>query len=137
MFSRHRESEASESKADKGDHGVANTKMELMAAPVDSRDLSWLRESLQAALELEFATLPIYLSGMWSIKNQSGEVYDLINSVVLEEMLHTGFACNMLKAIGGTPEIVAPTYPGHVPGLLSRRPGSPGRLSGRAGVEKL
>lgn len=96
---------------------MANTKIvELMAAPADSRDLSWLQESLQAALELEFATLPIYLSGMWSIKNQSGEVYDLINSVVLEEMLHMGFACNMLKAIGGTPKIVAPTYPGHLPG---------------------
>lgn len=65
---------------------MANTKIvELMAAPVDSRDLAWLQESLQAALELEFATLPIYLSGMWSIKTQSGEVYDLINSVVLDE----------------------------------------------------
>jgi hypothetical protein len=96
---------------------VANTKIvELMAVPVDSRDLSWLQESLQAAVELEFATLPVYLSGMWSIKDQSGEVYDLINSVVLEEMLHMGFTCNMLKAIGGTPKIVAPTYPGHLPG---------------------
>jgi hypothetical protein len=100
-----------------GDHDVTSTKIvELMAAPVNSRDLSWLQESLQAAVELEFSTLPIYLSGMWSIKNQSGEVYDLINSVVLEEMLHMGFACNMLTAIGGTPKIVAPTYPGHLPG---------------------
>lgn len=96
---------------------MAHTKLvELMAVPADSRDLPWLRESLQAALELEFATLPVYLSGMWSIKNQSGEVYDLIKSVALEEMLHMGFACNMLTAIGGTPKIVAPTYPGHLPG---------------------
>jgi Ferritin-like len=96
---------------------VANTTIvELMAAPVDSRDLSWLQESLQSALELELSTLPVYLSGMWSIKNQSGEVYELINSVVLEEMLHLGFACNMLTAVGGTPKIVAPVYPGHLPG---------------------
>jgi hypothetical protein len=90
--------------------------MQLMAVPADSRDLSWLQESLQSAIELEFATLPTYLSGMWSIKNQSGEVYDLIKSVVLEEMFHLGLACNMLKAIGGMPNIVAPTYPGHLPG---------------------
>ncbi|HWR48604.1 MAG TPA: ferritin-like domain-containing protein, partial [Pseudonocardiaceae bacterium] len=87
-----------------------------MAVPADSRDLSWLQESLQSAIELEFATLPTYLSGMWSIKNQSGEVYDLIKSVVLEEMFHLGLVCNMLKAIGGMPNIVAPTYPGHLPG---------------------
>jgi hypothetical protein len=96
---------------------MANAKIvQLMAVPADSRDLSWLQESLQSAIELEFATLPVYLSGMWSIKEQSGEVYDLIKSVAIEEMLHMGLACNMLKAIGGTPRIVAPTYPGHLPG---------------------
>ncbi len=96
---------------------MANTEiMRLMAVPASSRDLSWLQESLQSAIELEFSTLPIYLSGMWSIKNQSGEVYDLINSVAIEEMLHLGLVCNMLKAISGTPKIVAPTYPGHLPG---------------------
>lgn len=92
------------------------TIVELMAAPVDSRDTSWLRESLQSAVELELSTLPVYLSGMWSIKNQSGEVYDLVKSVALEEMLHLGLACNMLKGLGGTPKFVAPVYPGHLPG---------------------
>jgi Ferritin-like len=96
---------------------VADTRIvELMAVPANSRDISWLQESLQAALELELSTLPVYLCGMWSIKNQSGEVYELINSVVLEEMLHLGFACNILTALGGTPKIVAPVYPGHLPG---------------------
>lgn len=96
---------------------MTNTKIvQLMAVSADSRDLSWLRESLQSAIELEFATLPVYLSGMWSIKKQGGEVYDLIKSVAIEEMLHMGLACNMLKAIGGVPKIVAPTYPGHLPG---------------------
>lgn len=96
---------------------MANTKiMELMAAPIASRDLFWLQESLQAAIELEFSTLPVYLSGMWSIKDQTSEVYHLIDSVVREEMLHMGLVCNMLTAIGGTPTIVAPTYPGHLPG---------------------
>jgi hypothetical protein len=96
---------------------MTNTKIvQLMAVPADSRDLSWLQESLQSAIELEFATLPVYLSAMWSIKQQSGEVYNLIKSVVIEEMLHMGLTCNMLKAIGGMPKIVAPMYPGHLPG---------------------
>ena len=35
------------------------------------------RAALQSALaELELATLPVYLSGMWSIKGGSGEVFD-------------------------------------------------------------
>lgn len=46
--------------------------------------------------------------------------YDLIDSVVLEEMLHMGLVCNMLTAIGSTPQIVLGyqqiTYPGPHPG---------------------
>jgi len=71
-------------------------------------------------VELEFATLPPYLLGAWSIKNQSDPhnalAYNLILSVAREEMLHMGLACNMLVAISGTPEIKAPTYPGPLPG---------------------
>src|SRR5436305_15250394 len=84
---------------------------ELMEVPAEEQDLEWLQTSLQSAIALEFSTLPVYLSGMWSIQQQSGDAYNLINSVVLEEMLHMGLACNMLVAIGGTPEIVAPRYP--------------------------
>src|SRR5579862_1466980 len=89
---------------------------ELVGLPPEQHDFNWLKESLQWAVELEFATIPVYLSGMWSIEQQSGEVYNLINSVVLEEMLHLGLACNMLVAIGGKPEITPPTYPGGLPG---------------------
>src|SRR4051794_26167505 len=84
---------------------------ELMQVPADDHDMAWLQESLQWAVELEFATIPIYLSGMWSLKDGSGEVFDLIKSVVMEEMLHLGFASNMLVAVGGTPQISAPVYP--------------------------
>ena len=92
--------------------------IELMQAPADQRNLSWLGHSLQAAIKLELSTLPPYLCAMWSIKDQSGAVYDLIDSVVLEEMLHMGLACNMLTTIGGTPHIntEVPEYPGPLPG---------------------
>src|SRR5229473_146281 len=89
--------------------------------PEAQHDLAWLRQSLQAAIELELATIPPYLCGLWSIKAQGGPAYDLIDSVVLEEMLHMGLVCNMLTAIGGTPQIVAGyqeriAYPGPLPG---------------------
>jgi hypothetical protein len=97
---------------------VGKSIIELMQAPVAQRNLNWLGHSLQAAIKLELSTLPPYLCAMWSIKDQSGAVYDLIDSVVLEEMVHMGLACNMLTTIGGTPHINidVPTYPGPLPG---------------------
>lgn len=94
--------------------------VDLMRVPEEKRGLPWLLQSLQAAIELEHATLPPYLCGLWSIREQSGPAYDLIRSVVLQEMLHMGLACNLLTTIGGRPEIntpkFIPTYPGHLPG---------------------
>ncbi|MEA2210583.1 MAG: hypothetical protein QOF83_531 [Solirubrobacteraceae bacterium] len=90
--------------------------VELLQVPTEDHDLDWLQDSLQWAVDLELATIPTYLSGLWSIKEQSGEVYNLIDSVIREEMLHMGLACNMVVALGGTPEINAPTYPGALPG---------------------
>jgi hypothetical protein len=80
--------------------------LRLMAVPTDQKDLDWLKASLQAALELELSTLPPYLCGLWSITDKTHPVRKLIRTIVLEEMLHMGLACNMLTAIGGTPEIV-------------------------------
>jgi hypothetical protein len=102
--------------------------VELMGVERSERDVDWLQQALQSAVELEFSTLPVYLSGMWSIEDQSGEVYDLVNSVVLEEMLHMGLACNMLRGIGGSPQITAPAYPGPLPGGV--RPGLEVYLAG-------
>ena len=101
---------------------------ELLQVPAEQHDLPWLMESLQWAVELEFATIPVYLSGMWSITQQAGDGYDLINSVVLEEMLHLGLACNMLAAIDGEPQITAPSFPGPLPGGV--RPGLTVYLAG-------
>jgi hypothetical protein len=92
---------------------------ELLQVPVEQQDLPWLKEALQWAVELEFATIPAYLSGLWSIKpipDGPNPASDMIRGVVLEEMLHLGIACNMLTAIGGIPQITAPTFPGPLPG---------------------
>ena len=94
--------------------------LELMRVSKLDHDTQWLKESLQAAIELEFATIPPYLCAMWSIKSGSGPVFRSIRTILLEEMLHMGLACNMLSAIEGTPVLTdpntLPTYPGPLPG---------------------
>jgi hypothetical protein len=93
---------------------------ELLQVPTEQHDLPWLKEALQWAVELEFATIPVYLSGMWSIEKPTPDdpdsAYALIRGVVLEEMLHMGLACNILTAIDGIPQITAPSFPGPLPG---------------------
>lgn len=85
-----------------------------------SDGLIWLRDSLDAAIRLEFSTIPPYLCALWSIKDQASPAADSIRRVVQEEMLHMALACNMLVAIGGTPSIAepnfAPVYPGKLAG---------------------
>lgn len=87
---------------------------------VEDKDIGWLQSALQAAVELEFSTIPPYLTAMWSIKDQSNDSYSIINGIVIEEMLHMGLACNMLATTGITPQIdnpeFIPTYPGPLPG---------------------
>jgi hypothetical protein len=69
------------------------------------RDLPWIKQALQTAIELECSTLPLYLSALFSLKVQNYTVYNQIRSVVMEEMVHMAIAANLLAAIGGTPLI--------------------------------
>jgi hypothetical protein len=98
--------------------------VELMSVPAAGHDLDWLKESLQAAIKLEFATLPPYLAAYWSVKDRLNPVARSIRDIFREEMLHYGIACNLLSGIGGqpilnTPEAV-PIYPGPLPGGVSQ-----------------
>lgn len=75
---------------------------------------------VQAAIELEHATIPPYLCGYFTLKTGSNdEVGDIIRSVVIEEMLHMTHASNLLLALGGSPQInnpqFVPDYPGGLP----------------------
>ena len=71
--------------------------------PLDTMDD--LRRWLQNAVILELATIPTYLSGLYSIKPEARfkntYVYDLISSVVIQEMQHLSLAANVLLSIGG------------------------------------
>ncbi|BDI20392.1 membrane protein [Nostoc cf. commune SO-36] len=80
--------------------------------------LTGSRTVLNAAIQLELATLPPYLCAWWSIKDLQAPAARLIRTVLIEEMLHMGLVANMLTTIGGKPQIstVLPTYPGPLPG---------------------
>ncbi|MEX0171164.1 ferritin-like domain-containing protein [Streptomyces sp. LMG1-1-1.1] len=101
-----------------------NTRIvELMRQPAEERDLGWLKEAVQQAIQLELATLPPYLCGMWSIDSTAGgntQVFRTLRAIVFDEMSHLGIACNLLTTIGGEPrladEALVPAYPGPLPG---------------------
>jgi hypothetical protein len=80
-------------------------------------DLAHLRVALDGAVTLEFATLPPYLSAIWTFKNDLHPVAKSLRNILQEEMLHMALVCNMLVAIGGQPRINtnAPLYPGKLP----------------------
>ena len=75
-----------------------------------------VREKLQTAVQLEWATIPVYLTSLYSIVGSCNfEIYELIWSVVIQEMLHMTQAANTLIAMGGRPIIdnanFTPSFP--------------------------
>jgi len=77
--------------------------------------------TLQSAIKLEHATIPPYLYALYSLDaGKNRQIADILQSVVVEEMLHMTLASNVLNALGGAPEIdtpnFIPTYPGPLPG---------------------
>lgn len=80
-----------------------------------------LHSVLQQALLLELAVIPPYMAALVSVKpGHNVKIANLIRGVVLEEMQHLVQVCNVLNAVGGTPQIgrpgLVPTYPGKLPG---------------------
>jgi hypothetical protein len=115
---------------------LKNTIIELMNVPEEQSDLNWLRKSLQAAIKLEFSTIPPYLCALWSIDSRTPEqranngppvppTGDVANAlrrqIAREEMLHFAIACNLLGSTGGVPALnipdALPSYPGPLAGL--------------------
>lgn len=79
--------------------------------------------ALQSAVELEHATIPVYLYGLYSLDPaRNAAIAGILQSVVVEEMLHMTLASNVLNALGGSPSIdtpqFIPSYPGVLPGSV-------------------
>jgi hypothetical protein len=93
--------------------GVAMIRLQMK--PLSTVEDAW--DMLQTAIGVEFGTLPPYLYAMFSIPpGENVAAANLIKSVLMQEMVHMCLACNILNALGGTPALTPPVYPGPLPG---------------------
>ncbi|MFK0257917.1 ferritin-like protein [Streptomyces sp. NPDC090445] len=78
-----------------------------------------LHKYLQAALEVEHLTIPVYMTGMYTIRPGTNRAaYYGIRAVLVEEMLHMTLVANLLNAVGGTPKVgtgFVAEYPAKLP----------------------
>jgi hypothetical protein len=97
-------------------------KQELFQA-LEAGDKASVIVALQQAVKLEHSTIPPYLYALYSLAPGSNDqIAAIVESVVVEEMLHMTLACNILNALGGSPQIdtpqFIPEYPGPLPGSV-------------------
>lgn len=89
------------------------------------KNFDWLSMSLQAALEIELFTIPPYLLALWSINDTKSEIYSSIRTIVIEEMIHMGLVCNIMKGINLSPDLTSnrsfPKYPQYLPGGIKNK----------------
>jgi hypothetical protein len=75
---------------------------------------------LHAAMALEHATIPTYLTAYYSIRSTTNsDAAHIIRVAAVEEMLHLTLTANVLNAVGGKPDL---TRPGFVPSYPARLP---------------
>lgn len=94
-----------------------------LAAGLGGPDRDAVLAALQSAIELEHSTIPPYLYALYSLTPGTNKaIAEIIESVVIEEMLHLTLAANVLNALGGSPALdrpeVIPRYPGPLPGSV-------------------
>ena len=79
-----------------------------------------LKAHLYLAMQLEHATIPPYLTALYSIKHGSNmDAVKVLRVIAVEEMLHLTIAANLMNSIGGTPDLTlkgfVPSYPAYLP----------------------
>jgi hypothetical protein len=114
-----------------------------------SRDevLAELKANLQTAIEIELATIPIYLYTYYSLvrNNETGEniapaqLYankagGVIMSVAVEEMLHMSLSSNVLYALGVAPQLYGKAPDQYPTGLPYHDPQGPVGPDGQTAV---
>jgi hypothetical protein len=86
------------------------TMIRLQATPPTSVDDAIAM--LQTAAGIEFGTLPPYLYAKFSIlPGTNPAAMDRLAMIVGQEMIHLCLVCNIINALGGTPQLKAPVYP--------------------------
>jgi hypothetical protein len=84
------------------------------------KDIDGLHRHVYAAMQLEHATIPLYLTALYSIvPGTNSEAFHILRVVAVEEMLHLTLVCNLMNAIGGRADLsipgFTPNYPAHLP----------------------
>ena len=79
-----------------------------------------LKSYLYRALQLEHATIPAYLSALYSLHPQTNaDASHVLRVVAVEEMLHLTIAANVMNAIGGEVDLTGddfvPPFPTYLP----------------------
>ena len=84
---------------------------------IEPTSIQEVRARVQTAIDLEFSTLPPYLYAQFSIPPGANlPASERLHEIILEEMIHMCLVCNIMNALGGTPAINPPHYPGPLPG---------------------
>jgi len=79
-----------------------------------------LHAYLYAAIQLEHATIPVYLTTFYTIHPGTNlDAAQVLRAVVVEEMLHMTLAANILNAVGGRVDLTqrgfVPAFPTYLP----------------------
>jgi hypothetical protein len=82
--------------------------------------LQQLHKYLYAAMQLEHATIPPYLTALYSLHpGKNSDALHILRVVAVEEMLHLSLVANVMNAVGGTPDLTrkdfVPAYPAYLP----------------------
>lgn len=78
--------------------------------------LEELKDYLYKAMQLEHATIPPYLTALYSIKpGSNADAAQILRVIVVEEMLHLTIAANVLNAVGGAPDLTTPGFVANYP----------------------
>lgn len=86
-----------------------------------AKTLEELQALLQCAVEVEMSTIPVYMTALFSMQDRTTEAYRRNRNVLMEEMFHVIQACNLLIALGGTPNFtekpnsILQPYPKYLP----------------------
>jgi hypothetical protein len=79
-----------------------------------------LKHYLHLAMQLEHATIPVYLTALYSIvPGTNTDASHIMRVVAVEEMLHLTLVANLMNAVGGTPDL---TVDGFVPSFPTPLP---------------
>ena len=79
-----------------------------------------LKAHLYLAMQLEHATIPPYLTALYSIKHGTNmDAVKVLRVIAVEEMLHLTIAANLMNSIGGKVDLTrtgfVPSYPAYLP----------------------